>query len=75
MKKHDIAQMIGITSRQQIDFVLSGKRNFSYPTAKKATLVIGGTVALWIEKNREKERRDVWERFVERTKTIGETEK
>lgn len=67
--------MIGITSRQQIDFVLSGKRNFSYETAKKATLVIGGTIGLWMEKNREKDRRAVWGEFLDKLRKAEEAGK
>ena len=74
MKKQDIAQMIGIGSRQHIDFVLSGKRNFSYRTAKKATLVIGGNIGLWMEKNRENERKEVWCNFLNKLKKAEDSQ-
>jgi plasmid maintenance system antidote protein VapI len=71
MNKKEIAQMIGITSRQQIEFVLSGKRNFSYATAQKATVVIGGTIGIWMDKKKIGERKKLWARF---TKTLQKNE-
>lgn len=72
MTKNDVIKMIGINSRQHLDFVLAGKRNFSYPVAKKATAVIGGTLGLWLDKDRAGERRGVWKKFYEAAKAASE---
>ena len=69
MKKTDVATMIGITSRQHIDFVLNDKRNFSYTTAKKAVLVFGGTLDVWMGEGNGKVRKKLWQEFVERVAT------
>lgn len=58
--------MIGIGTRQHLEFVLTGKRNFSYPVAKKATLVIGGSLGIWMDRDRIKERQDAWRAFTAR---------
>ncbi len=63
MKKIDIANMIGISSRQHIDFVLNDERNFSYTIAKKAVLVIGGNLDVWMEKGNKKVRKQLWNKF------------
>ena len=72
MKKKEIAKMIGITTRQHIDLVLSGKRNFSYATAKKATVVIGGSIGMWMDKKRTVERKETWARFTQELKKTEE---
>jgi hypothetical protein len=72
MKKIEIAKMLGLKTRQQIDYVLAGQRNFSFETARKATLLIGGSLALWQDPERATERKDVFKQFLEKTKTAGE---
>ena len=71
MNKTETAQLLGIT-RQHLDYVLAGNRNFSFQTAKKAAVVIGGTLGLWLDRDRAKERKAAWQRFVEVTKNRGE---
>lgn len=71
MDKADVAKMIGVT-RQHIDFVLSGKRNFSFPVARNATAVIGGTLGLWQDKSRSEERKVVWKKFMDAVKVSSE---
>ena len=66
MKKIEVAKMIGIGTRQHLEFVLAGKRNFSYQVAKKATVVIGGSLSTWMDTERVKERNDIWRSFQER---------
>ena len=68
MTKLDVAKMIGLTTRQHLDLVLSGKRNFSFRTAQKATVVIGGTVTLWLDQSRADERKKIWAEFKRRIK-------
>ena len=71
VNKTETAQLLGIT-RQHLDYVLAGNRNFSFQTAKKAAVVIGGTLGLWLDRDRAKERKAAWQRFVEVTKNRGE---
>lgn len=63
MKKIEIAKMLGLNTRQHVDLVLSGKSNFSYSVAKKATVLIGGSLEVWQDKDRVDERRRVWGEF------------
>jgi plasmid maintenance system antidote protein VapI len=71
MNKAETAQLLGIT-RQHLDYVLAGSRNFSFQTAKKAVVVVGGTLGLWLDRGRAKERKAAWRHYVEATKNRGE---
>ena len=71
MNKTETAQLLGIT-RQHLDYVLAGSRNFSFQTAKKAVVVVGGTLGLWLDRGRAKERKAAWRHYVEATKNRGE---
>lgn len=48
MKNSDISKFIG-KSRQMLEAAVSGKRNFSYQTAKRASAIFGGTVEVWLD--------------------------
>jgi plasmid maintenance system antidote protein VapI len=67
MNKAETAQLLGIT-RQHLDFVLSGKRNFSFHAAQRATAVIGGTLSLWLDRDKAADRVKAWERFQKNTR-------
>lgn len=64
MKRTDAAQILGVT-RQALDFVLLGKRNFSFAKSKKAAELIGGHQTIWQDPERVPERRAAWEKFKE----------
>jgi hypothetical protein len=66
MTKTQIAKMIGLKTRQGLDYVLSGERNFSFAIAKNATRHIGGTIEIWMDPTRATERIDVFRQFRER---------
>lgn len=63
MTKKQIANILGITTRQHIDYVLTGKRHFSYKVAKKAVLLLGGTLDIWKEDGNEAIRKQLWDNF------------
>lgn len=71
MNKIETSKILGV-SRQHLDFVLAGKRNFSFQTAKKAVVVVGGALGLWLDRGRAKERKAAWRHYVEATKNRGE---
>ena len=67
MNKTETSKILGVT-RQHLDFVLSGKRNFSFHAAKRATAVIGGTLSLWLDRDKAADRAKAWERFQKNTR-------
>ena len=67
MNKTQTAKMLGV-SRQHLDFVLAGKRNFSFTAAQRATAVIGGTLSLWLDRDKAPDRSKAWERFQKNTR-------
>ncbi len=69
MTKTEAAKMIGIT-RQHLDYSLAGKKNFSFETARKAVVVLGGTLSLWQDRSRADDRKKVWESFQLKTRKI-----
>ena len=68
MKKIEIANMLGLSTRQQLDLVLQGKRNFSFAVAKKATELIGGSLELWQDSELAEGRKEVLSEFLEKLK-------
>ena len=48
-----------------MDFVLLGKRNFSFAKSKLAADLIGGPQAIWQDPARVPERQDAWQKFKE----------
>lgn len=64
MKRTDAAQILGVT-RQTLDFVLLGKRNFSFAKSKLAASLIGGPQAIWQDPDRVPERQSAWKKFKE----------
>ena len=67
MNKTETSKLLGVT-RQHLDFVLSGKRNFSFHAARRATAVIGGTLSLWLDRSKAADRAKAWERFQKNTR-------
>jgi len=67
MNKTETSKLLGVT-RQHLDFVLSGKRNFSFHAARRATAVIGGTLSLWLDRDKAADRAKAWERFQKNTR-------
>ena len=67
MNKTETSKILGVT-RQHLDFVLAGKRNFSFHAAQRATAVIGGTLALWLDRDKAADRQRAWERFQKNTR-------
>ena len=66
MNKIETSKILGV-SRQHLDFVLAGKRNFSFHAAQRATAVIGGTLSLWLDRDKAADRAKAWERFQKNT--------
>lgn len=62
MKRKEIAQKLGVT-RQTLDFVLLGKRNFSFAKSKLAADLFGGPQAIWQDPERVAERQAAWEKL------------
>ncbi len=56
MKTKDIAGIIRV-SRQGLENVVNGRRNFSYLFAKNASLLLGGTLDVWLDKSYTEERK------------------
>ncbi|MBU1567740.1 MAG: hypothetical protein KJ630_19210 [Proteobacteria bacterium] len=70
MKKKDIAKMLGFTSRQHLEFVLAGSRDFSYEVAKKAVLLFGGDLDTWKLSGNESKRQKLYSEFVRKAKEV-----
>jgi plasmid maintenance system antidote protein VapI len=66
MNKTETSKILGVT-RQHLDSVLSGKRNFSFRAAQRATAVIGGTLSLWLDRDKAADRAKAWDRFQKNT--------
>lgn len=66
MTKSQIAKMIGLKTRQGLDYALSGERNFSFAIAKNATRHIGGTIEIWMDPKMAPMRMEVFREFTER---------
>ncbi len=67
MNKTETAKILGV-SRQHLDLVLSGKRNFSFHAAQRATAVIGGSLSLWLDRSKAADRAKAWARFQKNTR-------
>jgi len=59
MKTKQIAEILG-KSRQFLENVVNGRGNFGYQAAKKATLLIGGTLDVWMDKSYTEERKKLF---------------
>lgn len=68
MKNLEIAQMLGVKSRQHVEYVMKGERNFSYSVARKAIALVGGSLDIWMDKDNRRcvsERQRLWKAFKE----------
>ena len=57
MDRAELAKKVGYKSRQQVDYLVTGRRNASYDKAKKIAKVLNTDAEMWLDSSRSSERK------------------